>query len=121
MKDYSRSERISSQIHRELVSLIRYSLKDPRIGDPSILEVKVSKDLSIAHVYFSLLDPSHSKETEQALNSAAGYLHKELGKLLKVRIVPKLRFHFDDTDIKAQKMDALIQRAMKNIKTDSEE
>lgn len=121
MKDYSRNERISSQIHRELVSLIRHSLKDPRIGDPSILEVKVSKDLSVAHVYFSLLDATHSQQTEKALNSAAGFLHRELGKMLKVRIVPQLKFHYDDTDVKAQQMDALIQTAMQNIKTDTDE
>lgn len=118
MKDYSRSERIGSQIHRELTSLIRHSLKDPRIGDPSVLEVKVSRDLSVAKIYFSLLETENSKESEKALNNSAGFLHRELGRLLKVRIVPKLRFIYDDTDVKAHAMNALINDAMKNINSD---
>ncbi len=119
MKDYSRSERISSQIHREITGLIRYSLKDPRIGDPSILEVRVSRDLSVAKVYFSLLNGENSKEVEKALNNSAGFLHRELGKMLQIRIIPQLRFIYDDTDIKAQAMDALISDAMKKIKPDN--
>lgn len=119
MKDYSRSERISSQIHRELTGLVRYSLKDPRIGDPSILEVKVSRDLSVAKVYFSLLAEENGKEVEKALNNSAGFLHRELGKMLQIRMIPQLRFYYDDTDVKAQKMDSLINEAMKNVPSDS--
>jgi len=120
VKEFSRSERLSSQIHRELTGLVRHSLKDPRIGDPSILEVKVTRDLSVAKVYFSLLDGENSKEVQKALNNSAGFLHRELGKMLQIRIIPTLRFIYDDTDVKAQAMDALIQDAMKNIKPDNE-
>jgi len=119
LKDYSRSERISSQIHRELTGLVKYSLKDPRIGDPSILEVKVSRDLSVAKVYFSLLETENSKVVQQALNNSAGFLHRELGKMLQIRMIPQLRFYYDDTDVKAQKMDSLINEAMKNVPSDS--
>lgn len=118
MKDYSRSERLSSQIHREITNLVRHSLKDPRIGDPSILEVKVSRDLSVAKIYFSLLDSDNSKEVETALNNSAGFLHHELGRILQIRIIPRLRFIYDDSDIKAMAMDALITSAMKNINTE---
>ncbi|MBL7003089.1 MAG: 30S ribosome-binding factor RbfA [Gammaproteobacteria bacterium] len=111
---------MSSQLHRELTNLVRYSLKDPRIGAPSILEVKVSRDLSVAKVYFGLLDAENSKETEKALNKSAGFLHRELGKMLNVRIIPSLRFYYDDTDLKAQQMDALINEAMKNINPENE-
>lgn len=121
MKEYSRSERISSQIHRELTQLIKYSLKDPRIGEPSLLDVKVSKDLSIANVYFGLLDTENSKESEQALNRSAGYLQRELGKMLKVRSIPHLRFHYDDTEVKAIAMDALIASVMEKNNSESNE
>lgn len=123
MKDYSRSERISSQIHREITGLVRHSLKDPRITDPSILEVRVSRDLSVAKIYFSLLDGENSKEVEKALNNSAGFLHRELGKMLQIRIIPTLRFIYDDTDIKAQAMDALISGVMKknNPNNDTDE
>jgi ribosome-binding factor A len=51
-KEYARSERLASQIQRELAGLIQSGLKDPGLGMPSILEVQVSKDLAHARVYF---------------------------------------------------------------------
>ena len=49
-KDYPRSERVASQIQRELAMLIQHGVKDPRLSAPSILEVQVSRDLSLARV-----------------------------------------------------------------------
>ena len=107
-KDYSRSERLSSQIHRELSMLIQHSLKDPRLAQPSILDVQVTRDLSLARVYFSVLDPADSEQTLQALTHAAGFLQRELGKAIKSRLTPRLKFIFDDTDIRGRTMDELI-------------
>lgn len=107
-KDYSRSDRLASQLHRELSSLIRNSLKDPRLAQPSILDVQVTRDLSLAKVYFSVLDPEDSDDTLKALNHSAGFLQRELGKVIKARNTPKLTFIFDDTDIRGRNMDELI-------------
>ena len=107
-KDFPRSDRLASQIHRELSSLIRTGLKDPRLHHPSILDVQVTRDLSLAKVYFSVLDPDHSEEAQQALNHAAGFLQRELGKVIKARSTPRLSFIFDDTDIRGRNMDELI-------------
>lgn len=107
-KDYSRSDRLASQVHRELSSLIRNSLKDPRLAQPSILDVQVTRDLSLAKVYFSVLDPENSADTLTALNHSAGFLQRELGKVIKTRNTPKLSFIYDDTDIRGRNMDELI-------------
>ena len=56
-KDYPRSERLASQIQRELAVLIRHELKDPGLAMVSILDVQVSQDLAHARVFFSVLDP----------------------------------------------------------------
>tara|TARA_R110002096_G_C14140036_1_gene682829 strand:- start:37 stop:405 length:369 start_codon:yes stop_codon:yes gene_type:complete len=119
-KDYSRSERIASQIQRELASLVRNELKDPRLMAPSILEVQVSKDLSHAKVYFSVLDPEHAGDTKIALTSASGFLQREIGKTLKARITPKLSFVYDDTDIRGRQMSDLIASAIASDKSKSE-
>lgn len=111
-KDYPRSDRLASQIQRELSSLIRNSLKDPRLAQPSILDVQVTRDLSLARVYFSVLDPEQAEDTAQALNHAAGFLQRELGRSIKARITPKLSFIFDDTDIRGRNMDDLIDAAV---------
>jgi ribosome-binding factor A len=107
-KDFQRSERLASQIQRELSSLIRHSLKDPRLAQPSILDVQLTRDLSLAKVYFSVLDPADSAATAEALNHAAGFLQHELGRTIKTRITPHLEFIFDDTDIRGRSMDELI-------------
>ncbi|MDJ0881247.1 MAG: 30S ribosome-binding factor RbfA [Gammaproteobacteria bacterium] len=111
-KDYPRSERLASQIHRELSSLISHSLKDPRLASPSILDVQLTRDLSQARVYFSVLNAEDSLSTADALNHAAGFLQRELGKVIKSRTTPKLSFIFDDTDIRGRNMDELIDAAV---------
>ena len=116
-KEYPRSDRLASQIQRELAGLIQGSLKDPRLGMPSILEVQVSKDLSHARVFFSVLDATGSTDCLQALNSASGYLQREIGKTLKTRITPKLSFVYDDTDIRGRELSDLIDSAVAKDKT----
>ena len=119
-KDYPRSERLGSQIQRELSSLIRHSLKDPRLAQPSILDVQVTRDLSLARVYFSVLDPADAEATGAALNHAAGFLQRELGRQIKARVTPKLQFIFDDTDIRGRTMDELIDSVIARDRTHSE-
>ncbi len=107
-KDYPRSDRLASQIQRELASLVRNNLKDPRLSSPGILEVRVSKDLSQAKVYFSVLNPDDAEQSLRALKHASGYLQREIGKVLKSRITPKLVFIYDDSDIRGRTMSELI-------------
>ncbi len=111
-KDYPRSDRLASQIQRELADLVRNSLKDPRLSSPSILEVQVNKDLSQAKVYFSVLNPDDAEQCLRALKHASGYLQREIGKVLKSRITPKLVFIYDDSDIRGRTMSALIDSAI---------
>jgi len=107
-KDYPRSDRLASQIQRQLASLVLNNLKDPRLSSPGILEVRVSKDLSQAKVYFSVLNPDDAEQSLRALKHASGYLQREIGKVLKSRITPKLVFIYDDSDIRGRSMSELI-------------
>ena len=116
VKDYARSERLASQIQRELALLIQTELKDPRLGMPSILEVQVSKDLAHARVYFSVLNPEDAEACLQALNSASGFLQREIGKSIKSRVTPRLSFIYDDTDIRGRQLSDLIDSAIANDK-----
>lgn len=115
-KEYSRSERLASQIQRVLATLIQTGLKDPRLGMPSILEVQVSKDLAHARVFFSVLNPEDADDCLAALNHAGGFLQREIGKQLKSRITPKLSFIYDDTDIRGRQLSDLIDSAVASDK-----
>lgn len=120
-KDYPRSDRLASQIHRELASLIHNRVKDPGMSSASVLEVLVTKDLSQAKVYFSVLDPAAVAETLQALKRASGFLQREIGRVLKSRLTPKLVFIYDDTDICGHNMSRLIDSAVAKDKANAAE
>ena len=120
-KDFPRSERLASQIQRELASLVRNNLKDPRLSTPAILEVQVTRDLSQARVFFSVLDPQDAEQNLQALKHASGYLQREIGKVLKSRITPKLVFIYDDSDIRGRTMSELIDSVIARDKLTSGE
>ena len=118
-KGFSRRDRISEQIRRELAELIRTELKDPRVGMISITGVEVSADYAHAKVFFSLLvgDPA---ACEEGLNEAAGFIRNGLFKRLQIHTVPTLHFHFDRTTERAAELNALITRAVADKAKDDE-
>ena len=90
-------DRISEDIKREIVS-IRRELKDPRISDMlTVVKVDVSGDLSYAKVYISAMDGIDAKRSVKGLESAQGYIRKQLGSRLHLRKSPELRFIADDS------------------------
>ena len=88
-----RLDRTSEDVKRELTDIMR-TLKDPRInGLLSILKVDLSKDLSLCRVYVSSLDGiDAAKSAVEGLNSAAGYVRRELGQRIKLRRSPQIQF-----------------------------
>ena len=112
-RDFPRSRRIEDQILRVLNDVIRVHVSDPRLHDAIITTVKVSRDLSVAWVYFTALDPDHnSDELDEAFNSALKFLRTQLAAQLTVRHVPELRFRYDDLSAKSRAMDQLIEAAV---------
>ena len=97
-REYDRAQRVASQLQRELAELIRSELKDPRIGWVTVDDVEVSRDISVAKVYVSTLEPEGIEPALEALAAAAPFLRRELGKRLHLRSIPQLRF-FKDTAI----------------------
>ncbi|WP_298611611.1 30S ribosome-binding factor RbfA [uncultured Thiothrix sp.] len=108
---YSRSDRVSEQLQRDLAQLVR-ELKDPRLGMVTLLDVVVSKDLAHAKVWFDVLDVEQAKQAEEVLNHAAGFLRHELGRGLKLRITPELKFFYDDTQRRGNELSAIIDQAV---------
>ena len=90
-------QRLADQIQRELAVLIR-ELKDPRLGMVTVSAVKVSKDMGYAEVYVTVLGKDLEVDYAPSLavlNNAAGFLRGALGKSLQIRMIPRLRFHYD--------------------------
>ena len=108
-REFPRSRRIEDQIQRILSDVMRTEVRDPRLGAVIITAVKVSKDLGVAWVYYSVLQADGEAEPlDSALASAMGFLRHRLAQQLTVRRVPELRFKLDETGANARSMEKLI-------------
>lgn len=121
-KEYSRSRRVGEQIQRELAELVQRELKDPRLGMVTISGVEVSRDMSVAKVFFTVLNPGHDvRETEQGLLHAAGFLRRELAHRMRLRVVPELRFQYDSSIEEGSRLSALIDKAVSEDESNKED
>ena len=98
-REFGRNSRVSSQIQKELAQTLQRGIKDPRLGFITVNEVVVSEDLAVAKVYVTVLnaDKASISENISVLNDAASYLRSELGKRMKMRVIPVLKFYYDDS------------------------
>ena len=112
-KSFSRKDRVSEQIRRELADLIRSELKDPRVGMISITDVEVTADYAHAKVFFSTLaGREHLAEVMTGLQKASGFLRRELGKRISIHMTPQLHFVFDQSLERGADLSKLIQEAV---------
>lgn len=117
-KDYSRTRRVAEQLQREMAQLVQQEIKDPRLGLVTISAVKLSKDMSHANIFFTVLenddsDEKHSiDETLKILDGASGFLRHELAKRMQLRIVPHIHFKYDESIAYGNDLSALISKAM---------
>ena len=96
-KEFSRARRVGQQIQKEIAVLLQREIKDPRVGMVTVSGVDVTRDLAYAQVFVTFLnnDDSSVKEAMEVLEEASSYLRILLGKAMRLRIVPELRFKFD--------------------------
>ena len=112
-KDFSRTRRVGEQIQREMAQLVQQEIKDPRLGLVTISAVKLSKDMSHANIFFTVLNDEQSVEdTLKVLEGAAGFLRHELAKRMQLRIVPNIHFKYDESISYGNELSALINKAM---------
>jgi ribosome-binding factor A len=113
-REFSRSSRLAEQIQRDLSDLIRLEVRDPRVGQVTVTEVEVSRDLSHAKVYVtSLAGAEEAAQTVAALQRAAGFLRSRLAQALKARTVPELHFVYDESVERGLKLSRLIDEAVR--------
>jgi len=112
-KEFSRTKRVASQIQRELAQLIQFEVKDPRVGMVTVSAIELSRDLSYAKVYVTVLSANNEVgEALEGLNKAAGFLRRELGKRLSIRVTPQLTFLYDASVEHGANLSALIDKAV---------
>lgn len=111
-RGFSRKDRVSEQIRRELAELIRTELKDPRVGMISLTDVEVTADYAHAKVFFSSLAGGGAlSDVLTGLQNASGFLRRELGKRISIHTTPQLHFVYDQSLERGADLSKLIAEA----------
>ncbi len=106
-----RAERIADLVQREISEMLVRSIKDPRIGFITITRVAVTQDCRLARIYFSMVGNAEDRERSlEGLNSAKGYIRRELGQRMKLKYTPEILFKFDPSIEYAIHMDDLMHQ-----------
>jgi ribosome-binding factor A len=103
-----RPQKVADLIQRELSDLLRRDVRDPRVGMVTITAVDVSPDFSHAKVLFTCLDAAHVEEAKRGLKRAAGFLRTQLARRLKLYATPELRFEYDESIERGDRLHRLI-------------
>ncbi|ORU89534.1 MAG: ribosome-binding factor A [Cycloclasticus sp. symbiont of Poecilosclerida sp. M] len=111
-REFLRFQRVARQLQRELAVTLQQDIKDPAVGFVTVNDVDVTKDLSVAKVYISVLTTSAKEDKNTsitALNHASNYIHGLVSKRMRMRMVPELRFFLDESTEQGIKMDTLLK------------
>ena len=104
-----RQRRVSELIHRELSMLLMREARDPRLAGITLTEVRVTPDLQIARVYYTVLgDAEEVQGAAAALESAGGYLRTQLAGRVRLRLAPELVFQLDESAAQGRRIDELL-------------
>ena len=110
-REFSRSDRVASQMQREIAELLRLQFRDPDLGMVTLSDVEISRDLAVAKLYVSFLGASLSEaQCIKKLAERVPELRHQLGRRMRLRQMPELKFIFDDSLGRGLRMDALLNR-----------
>lgn len=109
MVSTNRAKRIADRIREELSEMMIFDIKDPRLKGAFITDVTVDRELAYADIYVFSSDGSESaNEILAGFNRASGFLRSELAQRIELRTFPNLRFHWDPTPERAEKIEELL-------------
>jgi len=112
-----RPQRLGDLIQREVSQLIRLELRDPRVSMLTITSVDVSPDMSHAKVFFTMLEKDRLEDTLHGLKRSAGFLRSQLARRLGMYTTPELRFEYDESVERGDRLSRLIDAAVNPVTT----
>jgi ribosome-binding factor A len=110
-KSFHRTDRVAAQLRRELGSLVHELVRDVGLPSVSVSDVEVTRDMAHAKVFVTALQPERMKDAMAGLKEHARELRFELAHAMKLRHVPELHFHYDDSVDRGERIDALLHSA----------
>ena len=115
-KAFNRSSRVGHELQKEIAIILQSEIKDPRLGMVTVSGVDISRDLSYAKVFVTFLNDDDPQVIEQGLNvlnDAKGYIRTLIGKAMRLRIIPEIKFFYDESLVKGMQMSSLVSDVIK--------
>ncbi|WP_373767998.1 30S ribosome-binding factor RbfA [Glaesserella sp.] len=115
-REFSRADRVAQELQKEIAIILQREVKDPRIGMVTVSDVEISRDLAYAKVFVTFLFDSDESAVERGLaglNNASGYIRSLVGKAMRLRIVPELRFVYDQSLVEGMRMSNLVSNVIR--------
>ncbi|MCT8553335.1 30S ribosome-binding factor RbfA [Glaesserella parasuis] len=115
-REFSRADRVAQELQKEIAIILQREVKDPRIGMVTVSDVEISRDLAYAKVFVTFLFDSDESAVEhglEGLNKASGYIRTLVGKAMRLRIVPELRFVYDQSLVEGMRMSNLVTNVIR--------
>ena len=113
-----RQKRVADRIQAEVAELLQRELRDPRLALVTVTRVNVDRELEYAHIFVSTLgDEKRQKEVLTALQSAQGFIRRELGRRVQLRRTPEIVFHWDPAPESAERIEQLLDQLVPRPKT----
>ncbi|MGL9760080.1 MAG: 30S ribosome-binding factor RbfA [Symbiopectobacterium sp.] len=119
-REFSRTQRVSQEMQKEITIILRREARDPRIGIATVSGVHPSRDLTYAKVFVTFLNDNEHEQVKQvkagikALQDASGFIRVLLGKAMRLRVVPELTFAYDNSLVEGMRIFNLVTNILYN-------
>lgn len=108
-KSFHRTDRVSAQLRRELGTLVREAVSEHGLPSVSVSDVEVTRDLAHAKVFVTALQAERADEAMKGLKTVAPEIRYRLAHTVKMRHVPELHFHYDDSVDRGERIEQLLR------------
>lgn len=115
-REFKRSDRVSQELKKEVAVILQREVKDPRIRMVTVSDVEVSRDLAYAKIFVTFLFDNDQEAINQGmkgLEKASPYIRSLVGKAMRLRIVPELRFIYDESLVEGMRMSNLVSNVIR--------
>jgi ribosome-binding factor A len=112
-KSFHRTDRVSAQLRRDLGQIVHAAVREHGLPSVSVSDVEITRDMAHAKVFVTALLPDKSAEAIKGLKALAPELRYQLAQAVRMRHVPELHFHYDDSVDKGERIDALLREDAK--------
>lgn len=115
-REFKRSDRVAQELKKEVAVILQREVKDPRIGMVTVSDVEVSRDLAYAKIFVTFLFDNDQEAINQGmkgLEKASPYIRSLVCKAMRLRIVPELRFIYDESLVEGMRMSNLVSNVIR--------